>query len=415
MKKWNQKLWNSFSSMKTGLIMLGLIVLISGIGTFISQNLYDTFGFKLLFGLLCINLIICSISRFNNTLKRTFHPQIPRNMHAVPKKISSLITGKSSDLRNQLEKVLTTHGYRVNCAETTDGWAFVALKHRLGYWGAYIVHIAFVIIIIGVMMGTLGFSGSFMALNGDTVSFKDIYLDKGSTTKSYSVRINSIEDRFLSNGERDNWYTNISIIQGGKELAQGTLSVNHPFTYDGVYYYQSNYADYASIVIENNGNTFQDLVPVGLTSDESTLTTLTTDFQNRFEQKIKDSNLYVKGLKLQNKPIVYLQVSTGEKEPALLKLTQGQSEFVFNQNKITLAALTNATGLKIKADPGVPVVWFGCGLLFFGLILSFYWRPLLVSGVFIQKDPIGTLLMGMFVGKMVGQNEAEFNNIIRNI
>lgn len=407
-----KKLWLFFTSMKTGLILLGLSVLISAVGTFISEDIYDTVLFKLLFVLLCINLIVCSISRFNITLKRTFHPQIPRNVHAVPRKISSLITGKSSDLRKQFETVLKTRGYSVNSVETTDGWAFVALKHRLGYWGAYIVHIAFVIIIIGNMMGVLGFSGGFMALNGNSINFNEIQLNKGSALKNYSVRINSIEDRYLSNGDRDNWYTNISIIKRGKELARGTLFVNHPFKYDGVYYYQSKYADYAYIAIDENGNEYEDMIPIGLTSNESTLK---KNLQYRFEQKVKDTNIYVKGLKLQNKPIVYLQVyGTGEKE-ALLKLTQGQSQSVFNQYKITLEKITNATSLQIKSDPGVPVVWLGCGMLLLGLILSFYWRPLLVSGVCIEKEQFGTLSMGMSVGKMIRQNETEFSNIIRNL
>ncbi len=413
MKRSNQKLWHFFTSMKTGLILLGLIVLISGVGTFVSQNVYTTVWFKLLLGLLCINLITCSVSRFNSLRKRTFHPQIPRNIHAVPRKICYSMTGTSVDLRNNIEKVLRSHGYSISSTETMDDWAFVALKHRWGYWGAYIVHIAFVIIIIGAVMGALGFSGSFMTLNGDSVSFNKIPLNKGSVTKDYSIKINSVEDRYLANGERDNWYTNISIISDGKELARGTTSVNHPFTYDRVNYYQSQYADYARIIIEDNNTKYEELVQLDLTSNENRVT---DDFRYRFGQKVEDSNLYVKGLKLKNKPIVYLQAYiTGQKERVVLKLAPGQNRLVFDEYKITLTELTNATGLEVKADPGVPVVWLGSGILLLGLMLSFYWRPLLVSGVFTQNDQTGTLSIGMSVGKMIKQNEVEFNNIIKEM
>ncbi|HBQ85704.1 MAG TPA: cytochrome c biogenesis protein ResB [Syntrophomonas sp.] len=408
MKKWTKKLWLLFTAMKTGLILLGLTALLSGIGTFVSEDVYALVWLKLLFGLLCINLIVCSISRFNSAVKRSFHPQIPRNIHAVPQRINYSVTGNSSELRQQLENVLNTRGYRLDMAETTDGWAFTALKHRMGYWGSYIVHIAFVLIVIGVMMGAWGFSGGFMGLSGDTVKFNDINFNKGSADKGYSVRINAIEDRYLANGERDNWYTNISIIQSGRELATGTLSVNHPFKYDGVYYYQSKYADYAFISVELDGRKISSMIPLGLTADASTAK---TDFHYRLPQKIQNS-LYVKGLKLQNRPVVYLQVyGTGDKD-ALLQLTPGQSEFVFNQYKITLENLTNATGLQVKYDPGVPVVWLGCGMLLLGLILSFYWRPLLVSGVFLEKGQTGTLSMGMSMGKMAKPNEIEFSNIL---
>lgn len=411
MNKWTRKLWLLFTSMKTGLILLGLTVLLASIGTFVSEDVYALVWFKLLFGLLCVNLLVCSMSRFNSAVKRSFHPQIPHNIYAVPQKISYSITDNSNDLRTQIEKILKTRGYRLNMAETQDGWAFAALKHRMGYWGSYIVHIAFVLIVIGVMMGAWGFSGGLMGLSGDTVKFNDINFNKGSADKGYSVRINAIEDRYLDNGERDNWYTNISIIQSGRELATGTLSVNHPFKYDGVYYYQSKYADYANISVEIDGRKFDSMIPLGLTADASTAK---TDFHYRLPQKIQDS-LYVKGLKLQNRPVVYLQVyGTGDKD-ALLQLTPGQSESVFNKYKITLEKLTNATGLQVKSDPGVPVVWLGCGMLLLGLILSFYWRPLLVSGVFTGKEQTGTLSMGMAVGKMAKPNEIEFKNIIENL
>jgi cytochrome c biogenesis protein len=51
-------------------------------------------------------------------------------------------------------------------------------------------------------------------------------------------------------------------------------------------------------------------------------------------------------------------------------------------------------------------------MLLLGLILSFYWRPLLVSGVFLEKGQTGTLSMGMSMGKMAKPNEIEFSNIL---
>jgi ResB protein required for cytochrome c biosynthesis len=400
--------------MKTGLVLLGLTVLISAVGTFISQNLYDTLVFRVLIGLLCINLIVCSISRFNSAFRRSFHPPLPRNVHAVPQKIGTVLMGDPIDLHKKIEKTLKSKGYYLNSEETSDSWSFVGLKHRLGYWGAYIVHVAFVIIILGSIMGGLGFSGNFTALNGASLRFDDIRFTKGHPFKDYSIRIDSIEDRFLPNGERDNWYTGLSIIQDGKELTRGELSVNHPFQYDGVYYYQSSYSDYLKLTIEKDGKSFEDLIPTGLTANEENLA---IDLSRRFPQATQDSKLYLKGLKLQNQPVVFLQADVaGGKESAILRLTTGQSETVFDQYKITLTGLTNATGLEVKADPGVPVIWFGCGMLLLGLILSFYWHPLLVSGVFIrQTEQTGALSIGMSVGRIGRQTETEFNNIIKNV
>ena len=412
MNSWKKKVWLFFASMKTGLFLLGLIVLVSAAGTLFSANIYGSLLFKIVFGLLAINLGVCSINRFNIAYRCTFYPSIPRNIHAVPPKIRSFIAGKSGALRMQLEKVLNARGYGMVSMETDAGWAFAALKHRWGYWGTFIVHIAFIMIIVGIMMGNFGFSGKLTAWQGEVVSFNKINFNKGCADKNYSIRINSIEDRFMPNGERDNWYTNISIIRDDKELARGTLSVNHPFKYDGIYYYQSSYMDYARITIAKEGETFEGIVPLGLVAGEEKVA---TGMQYRFGQEIGNSKIYVKGLKLQNQPYVYMQIYDRkvEKEPAMLKLSQGQTGTIFDQTRITLPELTNSTGLEIKADPGVSVVWLGSGLLLAGLILSFYRRPLLVSGVFTGKEEEGILLLGMSTGRMQRYNKTDFDHIIK--
>ncbi len=412
MNSWKKKVWLFFASMKTGLFLLGLIVLVSAAGTLFSANIYGSLLFKIVFGLLAINLGVCSINRFNIAYRCTFYPSIPRNIHAVPPKMRAIIPGKSSDLRMQLGKVLNARGYSMISMETNDGWAFAALKHRWGYWGTFIVHIAFIMIIVGIVMGNFGFYGKLIAWQGEVVSFNKINFNKGSVGKNYSIKINSIEDRFMPNGERDNWYTNISIIRADKELARGTLSVNHPFKYDGIYYYQSSYMDYARITIATEGETFEDIVPLGLISDQEKAA---TSMQHRFEQEIGNSKIYIKGLKLQNQPYAYMQVYNrkGEKKPTMIKLSEGQTGTIFDQTRITMSELTNSTGLEIKADPGVSVVWLGSGLLFAGLILSFYRRPLLVSGVFTGKEEEGTLLLGMSTGRMQRYNKTDFDHIIK--
>lgn len=103
----------------------------------------------------------------------------------------------------------------------------------------------------------------------------------------------------------------------------------------------------------------------------------------------------------------------GSPVPKLLKLIAGQTADVFDQYKLTLTGLTNATGLEVKADPGVTVVWIGCAALLIGLMLSFYWRPLLVSGVVVQTEKEAILTVGMMTGKMSGQNEQDFAKMVR--
>lgn len=425
-KNLTDKLWDIFSSMKTGLILLGLTALVLALGTIFPQNDSDTVGFwnfiglnhvyssvwfRLLMGLLCVNLLVCSIQRFHGTCERTFRPQFPSNVDAVPQKLRYFMNGESTELRKQAQEKLHGSGYRVRFRETASGWSFTAQKKRWGNWGAYVVHVGFVILILGALGGSLfGFAGSLMALNGDTVDFQDIKLSQGHTDRNYSVKINAVEDRFLANGERDNWYSDISIVQGDQELARGMLSVNHPFTYDGVTYYQEHYQDVANLSLEVDGKKYNDMIPLGLTQNEGTVQ---SDFYYQRLSRIQDSKLFFKGLKVKNQPVVYLQVySMDGKVSNPLKLSLDQKDAVFGQSKITLSSLTNATGLHVKCDPAVPFVWFGCALIMLGLMLSFFWQPLLVTGYFNPSLQNGTLTLGMLTGRIAGKNDAYFGKII---
>lgn len=424
-----EKIWDIFSSMKLGLALLGMIAFVAGIGTLFPQidqdpekanevnqiwqtlgftHVYSTVWFRLLLGLLCINLIVCSVQRFQGIYVRTFKPRPPANPSQVPQKIQEGLSGDAESLRRSVERSLKDKGYRVTVEEKEGNWSFLAVKRRWGNWGSLLTHIAFVILVLGALLGSfLGFKGYFMAGAGSTVNIQNIQLSKGSVKENFSVRINSAEDRFLPNGERDNWYTDMSIIENGQEVARKTISVNHPFTYQGVTFYQANFANGVKLTADVKGSK----IPVTLRDRRG----------NYFQAPGTD--LYLVAAAMKNdpqKPIILYQVYKGNGAQPIQtgQLTGGQTVDIQGAYQLTLDGNAGFTGLQVKRDPGVVIIWLGCALLLGGLLLSFYWRPMVISGL-LQGQGQGNgqdkLMMGAWTGKAVLEVKAEFEAVMRLI
>ncbi|MEA4901157.1 cytochrome c biogenesis protein ResB [Desulfitobacterium sp.] len=419
------KVWNIFSSMKTGLVLLGVIAVVSGIGTLIPQealdpggaksvnslwkmlgftHLYSTSWFRLILGLLSINLLVCSIQRFNGIYRKTFKPQPPQSASSIPSKIQTRISGNDKKLREAVSEVLKHKGYQLKINEQEGRWSFIAQKHKWGNWGSLITHIAFIVLVVGALVGSMtGFKGFFMAGEGETLPIQQIKVSKGNVAENFYVKINSAEDRVLANGERDNWYTDLSILESGQEVARQTISVNHPFSYQGVTFYQSSFAQGGKFTVNVNGQK----VPFILQNKGG----------NYFQAPGTDLYFILAAVKADPKaPIVLYQVYQGNSSQPLAmgQMNLGEVNKINDTVSLTFDGLSSFTGLQVKKDPGVNLVWLGCALLMIGLVLSFYWRPHTISGI-LEMQEESYLHMGAIRGKLAVGTQEEFNQIVADI
>ncbi|KLU66855.1 cytochrome c biogenesis protein CcsB [Desulfosporosinus acididurans] len=421
------KIWRIFSSMKLGLVLLGVIAFFSGVGTLFPQadvdpdkaqavgkiwqdlgftHLYSTYWFRLILGFLCINLIVCSIQRFQGIYNRTFKLQPPKNRTNIPKKIQETWKGDSESLRNSVQKVLRSRGFKVIFEENDKQWSYIAIKRRWGNWGSFITHLSFVVLVVGAFIGSsMGFKGFLMAGVGTTVPIHSIQVSHGTVKENFDVLINSAEDRFLANGQRDNWYTDLSILENGKVMARHTISVNHPFTYQGVTFYQSSFINGVHLTADIKGQK----VPVILEDRGG----------NYFQAPGTDLYLVASAITSDpQKPSMLFEVFKGMSENAVQsgQLDFGQTIDIQGAYKLTLDGNSGFTGLQVKQDPGVMVIWLGCALLLLGLILSFYWRSILVTGIFqAEQGNQGEITMGVSTGKVVGGVKEVFDRLVREI
>jgi cytochrome c biogenesis protein len=437
--------YDLFRSLKLTISLLILLAILSIIGTVIIQNatrteyiqrygigLYEVLNFFNLFDmyhswwfsaillLLVINLITCSVHRLPGILS-----QISRGSGALEDKalktlpyvekiqISNPIKGEEN-IQSSLKKWFKDWG-RI---ETEKAVTLFSEKGRYSRLGVPITHLSILIILIGGIIGSLyGFKGHVNILEGDTIDQIFLRTKDGEIPKpiDFSVRCDDFKITYYNlPGRKEKYvkeYTSIiSILENGKEVLKKTVQVNHPLHYKGLAFYQSNYGAIHDVTLgiqwkgKKEKTTFKvlegDTVPVPNTHDSV-----------RVLQYAPEVHNFGEGVQ-----VVLFEPNREPRPFWLLKAfpkfdEQRKDEFI-----LTFEGFTEKeyTGLSVTKDPGVWVVWIGCGLMIFGLILSFFFSHQRFW-VRIPKSPEGEVVLAGSANKNRVGFEKTFGELVEEI
>jgi cytochrome c biogenesis protein len=263
---------------------------------------------------------------------------------------------------DSLTSMLQTHKYKV----FREGDTLYARKGIIGRIGPIVVHASMLIILAGAIWGALtGFMAQEMVPSGGTFQIKNI-VDAGplaatQTLKDWSVRVNRFWIDYTPEGGIDQFYSDMSVLdQDGKDIDQQTIYVNKPLRYRGVTIYQTDWGIAAVQVRVNDSPIFQ--IPMAQLDTQGKGRIWGTWIPTKPDMS-EGASLLARDL--QGTLLVY--DATGK---LVSTVRPGMATQV---NGITLKVkdVIGSTGLQIKSDPGIPIVYTGFGLLMLGVIMSY--------------------------------------------
>lgn len=401
------RLWRFFISMRTGLVLLLGLGVMSFIGTLVVQappgmrsdpaayaswlgsmrpkyggwtTVLETLGLFSVFSsiwfmainvLLTTSILACTVNRAPRLWRLAVRPRIRMResffKHATLRAELLVPVGPEKTVE-EIGKILQSHHFRL-IADPEEGLNLYADRNRWGPFGTPIAHLSFVIIIVGVLLSvTTGFNNSQFTV---TVGSK-VPVGQGS---NLSVEAKAFTISYYPDGSTKDYASDLVLYENGIEVLAKRVRVNHPMKWDGISFYQSFYGVSAMMTVKDSaGKTlFKEGVPLVWSSKDGTHTI------GLFTIKEKAISVYVvssasgrvdPSIKAGQMQLEIHQVGT-ETPIATQVVSQGKPTTIAGL-EYTFERTRQFTGLSVARDPGAPLVWVGSALLMLGIFLVFF-------------------------------------------
>lgn len=426
------KIWIFFTSIKVGVSIILAIAVAAAIGTIFPQeyfipigvdpgdyyqenygtlgylyytlgfhNLYSSWWFVLLNGMLALSIIAASIDRGVPLFKSLKNQRVKK--HESFFRRQRLF--KHDENTENAEKIigqLKKKRYKVR----QDGNNYLLEKGRLSRWGPYINHVGLIILLTGSMLRF--FPGMYVDeivyLNeGETKDLpttngKYYVKNDGFTLDTYDEESKEVFDQALNQGNNivSNFQTDITVYEnessevvGAKpdltEIDNYSIRVNHPYRFDSYELYQSSYDNSQMKAMtfrleDAEGNTVGENFTVNLDDPEQSYQiNENTEIKMRAYApdflEIADNGTLVSETPVPRNPAFVFEVNNdGESELSLLQIMNSTDITSGNDYSIRFVEAEQhmASVLTLKKDLTVPLVAGGFVIFLLGVFIGAY-------------------------------------------
>nr|AKF43162.1 cytochrome c biogenesis protein [Erodium chrysanthum] len=344
----------------------------------------------------------------------TYTTQIP--MVKVARRWSFLSTSKAvlrQEVSDSLPRasvqdlgvVLMGAGYEV----FLKGPSLYAFKGLAGRFAPIGVHIAMLLIMGGGTLSACGsFKGSVTVPQGLNFVVGDVlgpigFLSKPSEAFNTEIHVNKFYMDYYDSGQVSQFHTDLSLYDiDGKEVLRKTISVNDPLRYGGITIYQTDWSISALQILKDGEGPFNlAMAPLKLNGGDTKLfgTILPIDDPDPDSTQVKGISMLARDLQ---SVVLYDQQGkfVGVRRP------NSKLPIEIDGKKIEVLDAIGSSGLDLKTDPGVPIVYAGFGALMITTCVSF----LSHSQVWALQD--GTTL---FIGGKSNKGNVEFSSEVNRL
>lgn len=356
------------------------------------DHVYKTWWFFSLIFLFGFSLIFCTVLQQFPSLKIARRCQFFRNMRQFYR-LENFTVLNNFSLNKILLKIKLNH-YSIFQQKSI----IYCYKGLIGRIAPILVHISIILVLIGVIVGSFfGFKAQEMISETENFHIQNILMNGNySLISNTSARINDFWILYDKNQRVSQFYSDLSILDNkGKEINRKTIAVNSPLIYKNVYYYQTNWNLIGLRFKNKTKEIFQyPLTNFSNNSNKIWLTWVATDSSLN-----KGSIAFIDNL--QGYCSIYNE--TGK----FLGNIELQ-EFVNLNKSFSLLEILSATGLQIKTDPGIPIIYSGFFLLMISTLLSYRTYSQIWM---IQKNK--KLFIGGTTNRATFEFELEFFNFLK--
>jgi len=450
------KVWQTLSSIKTGVILLIITVIVSAAGTLILQrpmtdpddmqrayspqmlrildalrltDVFHAWWFLLLLTLVSVSIVAASIQRFPNAWRYYSRPYKVTDetfRKVLPTQASIPIADEDEGI-SIASRIFRKAGFSPERVIRSGETSLFAERNRISHMAVYIVHASLLLIFLGgIVDGLFGWRGFVALTKGEQASQIEVR-DHGNRALSFAVRCDSAGQENYADGSPKKWWSNLVVVENGREVLRKQIVVNDPLVYRGVRFYQASYGHTAKV-----DKLVLDATPaigkapaqeIALGADNTVqLDPDTTVRLAEFipDYALRDGQVYTRSNQLGD-PAARLTVESkksGKKFDYWLPAIPGVEQNASSPYKFEAKDLQMGyfTGLQVSHEPGQWAVWSGVVLMGFGLVFVFYVVHQRVWAVPV-RDQQGQLLL--WVGGAANKNkdvfEHKFAELVKDI
>jgi cytochrome c biogenesis protein ResB len=360
------------------------------------NHLYSANWFLLLLALLILSLVACSRRMYEQTRLRRRVPEassVSRRTKAAGGTVESSVRLDADGAAEALTAAARRRGYRVRRLGQADGQEWLHLvRHRWSAWGLALAHYAVFLIAVGALLGVIpGLSVDRYINVNEGQTYKDPDGKLPFTVQLHSFRI----ERDPKTGAVGNYYSDISILDHGREAVRKTISVNHPLQYRHYFLSQASWGlGDAQVEVKLGGHASTLSFPLerGCPVEGGEAGWMISDkgraafLQNRHAALVatgfhadaerRGGQVLGRPDDILGHPAINLTMVSGFKTAGhsmkdLGWLLPGEQVDIDGGTARFLGA-TKWTGLGVRQDFGVPIVWAGFIGCVLGLMMIFY-------------------------------------------
>ncbi|HXM64830.1 MAG TPA: cytochrome c biogenesis protein ResB [Terriglobales bacterium] len=446
-----RKTWQTLGAIKTGVILLILVVIVSAAGTVILQrpatdademqrayspqvlrlldgvgltDVFHAWWFVTLLVLVSFSIIAASIQRFPNSWRyyaRPYKSPDESFRNALPNHTLIPIGDEEAGL-NIAERVFHKAGFGPERIVRENSFSLFGERSRFSEMSVYIVHASLLLIFLGGIVDALYGWRAFVTLNRGQQSSQVETQNGSKRNLGFAIRCESAGQENYTDGTPKRWWSDLTILQDGQAVVHKQIVVNDPLVYRGIRFYQASYGKTGKIdklVLTATPRDGQAPRDITISPDETLpLDPDTTVRLAEFipDYVVRDGQIYARSSELEN-PAAHLVVESKKSGravnfwlPAIPGFEQNDSSpYTFEGKDIQMAYFT---GLEVSHEPGQWSVWAGVLVMGLGLAVVFYFVHVRVWAVPV-RNARGQLTL--WIGGTANKNKDVFEQRFRKL